>query len=460
MFESLTNKLSSVFSKLTSRGVLSEKDIDAAMEEIKDALIDADVSLSVIKKFISEVKANSLGEKLIRSVTPGQLIIKLVYDQLVKALGSENCSIKFGASPSVILMVGLQGSGKTTTAAKLAKRLKDKQNKKVLLASLDIYRPAAQEQLAQLAEQIGGHSLPIIAGQSVEDITKRALEEGKKGCYDVIVLDSAGRLQIDEVLMQEVLKVKQLANPAEILLVADAMLGQTSCEVAKAFNDYLSITGIALTRIDGTGRCGAALSMKSVSGADIKFMGTGEKLEDFEEFHPERIAGKILGHGDIVSLVERAMEKIEQDEAQRLNERIMMGKFNLEDMLSQFKQIKKMGSLSSIASMLPGMGQFASKLASADSANMLKRQEAIILSMTIKERKNPDIIKANRRKRIALGAGVDVSEVNKLLKSYEQMETLFKRMGKLGGMASMLNSPLIKNSPLGNIFGGNNKFPF
>ncbi len=458
MFENLTDKLGSVFAKITSRGVLNEKDIDEAMREIRIALLEADVALPVVKEFIAKVKEQALGEKVIRSIQPGQMVVKIVHDELVKVLGSDESALNFNVvPPAVILMAGLQGSGKTTTAAKLAKMLGKK--RKVLLASLDVYRPAAQEQLAQLAEQIGGSSLPIVEGQKPCDITKRALDVAKKGGYDVLILDSAGRLHIDNELMNELVEVKKIANPAEILLVADAMMGQDACNVAKEFNERLGVTGIVLTRIDGSSRAGAALSMRMVAQVPVKFLGTGEKIDEFEEFHPDRIAGRILGQGDVVSLVENAIEKIDREEADKMAQQMMKGKFDLDDLLSQLRQIQKLGSLGGIMSMIPGLSKFKNQIESAGIGdNLIKKQEAIILSMTKLERKSPDVIKASRKKRIAAGAGVEVHEVNKLLKQYEQMADMMKKFGK-GGLGSMMS--MMKNFPMGKLPGGmGNRFPF
>ena len=463
MFDALSEKLSAAFSKITSRGVLNEKDIDEAMREIRVALLEADVSLPVVKTFIAQVKEQALGEKVVKSIQPGQMVIKIVHDELVKLLGSTSSELNLNAVPPVcILMVGLQGSGKTTTSAKIANRLKNK--KKVLLVSLDIYRPAAQEQLAQLASQIGVDALPVIKGEKPSETTKRAISEGKKGGYDVIILDSAGRLHIDDDLMQEVIEVKKIASPTETLLVADAMIGQDSCVVAKEFNEKVGITGIVLTRIDGSARAGAALSMKMVADVPIKFLGTGEKIAEFEEFHPDRLAGRILGQGDVVSLVEKAIENVDRDEAEKMAHKMMKGKFDLEDMLSQLRQVQKLGSMGSLLGLIPGLSKFKTQIEQAGIGdNLIKRQEAIILSMTKSERRNPDLIKASRKKRIALGAGVEVHEVNKLLKSYEQMSTMMKRMGKMGGLGSLMGKgmPNLQNNPLNKMLGGmGNKFPF
>ncbi len=463
MFESLSDKLTTVFNKITSRGVLSEDDINTTMREIRIALLEADVSLPVVKDFIAHVKEQALGEKVVRSIQPGQMVVKIVHDELLKLLSSDNEALNLNApSPVCVLMVGLQGSGKTTTSAKIAKRLSLKQKKKVLLVSLDIYRPAAQEQLAQLANQIGTVSLPIIKDEKPIDTTKRAIDFAKKGGFDVVILDSAGRLHIDQELMDEVKEVKKIANPTEVLLVADAMIGQDACIVAKEFNEQIGVTGLVLTRIDGSSRAGAALSMKMVAGVPIKFLGVGEKLDEIEEFHADRLAGRILGQGDVVSLVEKAIDNVNKEDAEKMAQKMLKGSFTLEDMLNQLQQIQKIGSLGGIMGMLPGLSKFSAQVEAAGGDKLIKKQEAIILSMTIKERRNPDIIKASRKKRIASGAGVEVHEVNKLLKSYEQMSTMMKQMGKLGGMSKLLGSAMLKKSPFGaNPFGGmGGKFPF
>ena len=459
MFESLTDKLSGVFARITSRGVLNDKDIDEAMREIRVALLEADVALPVVKDFVARVKEEARGEKLVRSIQPGQLVVKIVHDELVKLLGAEDGDLNLNVvPPAVILMAGLQGSGKTTSSAKLAKMLG--KNRKVLLASLDVYRPAAQEQLEQLARQIGGHSLPIVNGEKPLAITGRALDVAKKGGFDVLILDSAGRLHIDDALMEELQAVKKLASPAETLLVADAMMGQDACNVAREFNEKLGVTGIVLTRIDGSSRAGAALSMRMIAGVPVKYLGTGEKTDEMEEFHADRIAGRILGQGDVVSLVERAIEKVDREEADKMAARMMKGKFDLEDLLSQLRQIQKLGSLGGIMGMIPGLSKFKNQIADAGIGDaLIKKQEAIILSMTKAERKNPDIIKASRKKRIAAGSGVEVHDVNKLLKQYEQMASMMKKMGRgggFGGLASMMTTV-----PFGKFPGGTgNKFRF
>lgn len=459
MFESLTDKLSGVFARITSRGVLNDKDIDEAMREIRVALLEADVALPVVKDFVARVKEEARGEKLVRSIQPGQLVVKIVHDELVKLLGAEDGGLNLNVvPPAVILMAGLQGSGKTTSSAKLAKMLG--KNRKVLLASLDVYRPAAQEQLEQLARQIGGHSLPIVNGEKPLAITGRALDVAKKGGFDVLILDSAGRLHIDDALMEELQAVKKLASPAETLLVADAMMGQDACNVAREFNEKLGVTGIVLTRIDGSSRAGAALSMRMIAGVPVKYLGTGEKTDEMEEFHADRIAGRILGQGDVVSLVERAIEKVDREEADKMAARMMKVKFDLEDLLSQLRQIQKLGSLGGIMGMIPGLSKFKNQIADAGIGDaLIKKQEAIILSMTKAERKNPDIIKASRKKRIAAGSGVEVHDVNKLLKQYEQMASMMKKMGRGGGFGGLAS--MMKNVPFGKFPGGTgNKFPF
>jgi len=433
MFESLSQRLSGVFDKLTGRGALSEADVTEALREVRVALLEADVALSVVKDFVGRVKARAIGQDVIKSVTPGQLVVKIVHDELIATLGTDGVELNLNAvPPAVILMVGLQGSGKTTTSGKLAVRLK-KDKKKVLLASLDVYRPAAQQQLEILARQADVGSLPILMGEMPVAITKRALDVGRKEGYDVVILDTAGRLHIDQELMAEVAAVRDVAKPVETLLVVDAMIGQDAVTLAHEFNEKVGVTGMVLTRVDGDSRGGAALSMRAVTGRPIKFLGMGEKLEALEPFHPDRLAGRILGMGDVVSLVEKAMENIEQDEAEKLAKRIEKGKFDLNDMLSQFKQVEKMGDLKGIIGMLPGLGKMANQLKDAKiDDKMVGRQKAVILSMTLAERKNPDLIKASRKKRIAAGSGVSVQDVNKLLKQYQQMADVMKKVGKLG----------------------------
>jgi signal recognition particle subunit SRP54 len=435
VFEALSDKLSGVFDGLRARGSLNEADVTEALREVRLALLDADVALPVVRDFVAKVRERAIGSEVLDSVTPGQQVVKIVNDVMIESLGGEGAvPINLAAAaPVPILMVGLQGSGKTTTSGKIALRLKDRQKRRVLLASLDTQRPAAQLQLAQLADQAGVPSLPIIAGQTPVQIATRAMDVGRREGFDVVILDTAGRLSIDQELMDEVRQVRAATNPAETLLVVDAMTGQDAVNTAKAFNDALQITGIVLTRMDGDARGGAALSMRAVTGAPIKLIGVGEKQDALEDFHPERVTGRILGMGDIVGLVERATETIDQAEAEKLAAKMMKGKFDLEDYASQLRQIGKMGNLTSMLDMLPGMGKFKQQLAGAElDTKVFKRQAAIISSMTKKERHQPDIIKANRKKRIAAGSGTSVQDVNRLLKQFDEMSTMMKKMGKLG----------------------------
>ena len=435
MFEALSDKLSGVFDRLRARGLLNEADVTEALREVRLALLDADVALPVVRDFIAKVRERAVGAEVLSSVTPGQQVVKIVNDVMIEALGGSGAvPINLNAvAPVPILMVGLQGSGKTTTSGKIARRLTERLKRKVLLASLDTQRPAAQLQLAQLADQAGVPSLPIIAGQTPVQIAIRAMDVARREGFDVVILDTAGRLSIDQELMDEVRQVRAATNPAETLLVVDAMTGQDAVNTAKAFNDALSITGIVLTRMDGDARGGAALSMRAITGAPIKLIGVGEKQDALEDFHPERVAGRILGMGDIVGLVERASETIDQAEAERLAAKMMKGKFDLEDFASQLRQISKMGNLSGILGMLPGAGKIKQQLAGADlDTKILKRQAAIISSMTMKERRTPDIIKANRKKRIAAGSGTSVQDVNRLLKQFDTMSDAMKKMSKLG----------------------------
>ena len=434
MFQSLSERLGKVFDKLTGRGALSEADVTEALREVRVALLEADVALSVVKDFIAQVKERAVGQDVLRSVTPGQMVVKIVHDELVKVLGgTEETGLSLQAVPPVpVLMVGLQGSGKTTSSAKLALRLKA-DRKKVLLASLDVYRPAAQQQLEILAGQAEVGSLPIVTGEMPVAIAKRAMDVGRREGYDVVILDTAGRLHIDQELMAEVAAVRDAVNPHETLLVADAMTGQDAVVLAREFNEKVGVTGIVLTRVDGDSRGGAALSMRQVTGRPIKYLGLGEKLEALEVFHPDRLAGRILGMGDVVSLVEKAMSTFQEDEAEKLAKRIQKGKFDLEDMLTQLRQVEKMGDLKGIIGMLPGLGKMGEQLKNANiDDKALGRQKAIILSMTGKERRNPDLIKASRKRRIAAGSGVDVQDVNKLLKQFQQMSDVMKKASKLG----------------------------
>jgi signal recognition particle subunit SRP54 len=440
MFDSLSGKLSEVFDKLRRRGALSEADVSDALREIRLALLDADVALPVVKDFIAEIREKAVGAEVLRSVSPGQMVVKIVNDALVAALGGTATPINLLApAPIPILMVGLQGSGKTTTSGKIALRLKTRERKKVLLASLDTQRPAAQLQLEQLAQRAEVASLPIIAGQTPLQIAQRAMDTARREVYDVVILDTAGRLSIDLALMEEVKSIRFAVNPVETLLVVDAMTGQDAVTTAKAFNDALGITGIVMTRLDGDARGGAALSMRAITGAPIKLVGTGEKLDALDNFDPERIAGRILGMGDIVGLVERAAETIDKDEAEKLAKKMAKGKFDLEDYASQLKQISKMGSLSGILGMLPGIGKIKKQIADANlDTTMFKQQAAIISSMTKAERRNPDLLKASRKKRVAAGSGTTVQEVNKLLKQFDDMSTMMKRMNKAGGQEALM----------------------
>ena len=452
MFESLSSRLGEVFERLKKRGALTEADVSEALREVRVALLEADVALPVVKDFIAKVKERAIGQEVIRSITPGQMVVKIVHDVLVDTLGQAE-EINLIATPPVpVLMVGLQGSGKTTTSGKIALRLRTKDRKKVLLASLDVYRPAAQQQLEILAKQAEVGSLPIIMGEKPVAIARRAMDVGRREGYDVVILDTAGRLHIDEELMAEVAAVRDAVNPAETLLVVDAMTGQDAVNVAREFNEKVGVTGMVLTRVDGDARGGAALSMRAVTGRPIKFLGAGEKLDALEVFHPDRVSGRILGMGDVVSLVEKAMENFEQDEADKLAAKMAKGKFDLEDMASQFRQMKKMGDLKGVLGMLPGMGKMKQQIDNANiDPRMINRQEGIILSMTVAERKNPDLIKASRKRRIAAGAGVSVQDVNKLLKNYQQMADVMKKVSKMGKKGLM-------RAGLGNLLGGGGGF--
>jgi signal recognition particle subunit SRP54 len=440
MFDSLSNKLGDVFDRLRRRGSLSEADVTEALREIRLALLDADVALPVVKDFINDIRVKAVGTEVLRSVSPGQMVVKIVNDALIAALGGTAVPLNLLApAPIPILMVGLQGSGKTTTSGKIALRLKTKERKKILLASLDTQRPAAQLQLEQLAKRAEVASLPIIPGQTPLQIAHRAMDTARREVFDIVILDTAGRLSIDLALMEEVKAVRAAVNPVETLLVVDAMTGQDAVTTATAFNQALGITGIVMTRLDGDARGGGALSMRAVTGAPIKLVGTGEKLDALDNFDPERVAGRILGMGDIVGLVERAAEHIDQVEAEKLAKKMAKGKFDLEDYANQLKQIAKMGSLSGIMGMLPGIGKIKQQLADANlETTLFKRQAAIIGSMTKAERRNPDLLKASRKKRIAAGSGTSVQDVNKLLKQFDDMSTMMKRMNKMGGQAAMM----------------------
>jgi len=435
VFDALSSKLSGVFDRLRRRGALTEMDVAEAMREIRLALLDADVALPVVKDFIAKTRERAVGAEVLDSISPGQQVVKIVHDVLVEALGGAGAvPINLNAvSPVPILMVGLQGSGKTTTSGKIALRLAKRDRKRVLLASLDTQRPAAQLQLQQLAERAGVSSLPIIAGQTPLEIARRAMDTGRREVFDVVILDTAGRLSIDEALMEEVRQIRAATNPAETLLVVDAMTGQDAVNTARAFNEAVGITGIVMTRMDGDSRGGAALSMRAVTGAPIKLTGSGEKLDALEDFHPERVAGRILGMGDVLGLVERASEMVDQADAEKLAKKMAKGTFDLQDFADQLKQIGKMGSLQSILGMLPGGAKLQAAAGDAKlDPKLLARQIAIVSSMTAKERKNPDILKASRKKRIAAGSGTSVQDVNKLLKQFDDMSDMMKRMTKMG----------------------------
>tara|TARA_R110002095_G_scaffold208917_3_gene194958 strand:- start:1696 stop:3255 length:1560 start_codon:yes stop_codon:yes gene_type:complete len=433
MFDSLSEKLGGVFSKLRGKASLSENDVMAVSREIRIALLEADVALPVVKDFIDTIKDRAVGHDVVKGVNPAQQVIKIVHDALVEMLGSESADLQFATAPSAYLMVGLQGSGKTTSTAKIAKILTEKNNKKVLMASLDVYRPAAQEQLKILGEQTNIATLPIVEGQKPVDIAKRAMDTGRKEGYDVVMLDTAGRLSIDETLMQEVEDIKKATNPVETLLVADAMTGQDAVNTAKIFDERVSITGIMLTRVDGDARGGAAMSMKAVTGKPIKLIGVGEKWSEVETFHPERVAGRILGMGDVVSLVEKAVETVDQAEAERMAKKFKKGQFDFNDLLSQIRQMNKMGGMGSLMKLMPGLSGMASKLEEAGfDESIIKKQEAIIQSMTPTERAKPDLMNGSRKKRIASGSGTTVQEINALVKQQKQMQVMMKRMRKMG----------------------------
>ncbi len=440
MFEGLQSKLGDIFDGLKKRGALKEADVDAALREIRVALLEADVALSVVKSFIDGVRDKAVGQEVLRSVQPGQQVVKIVHDHLVEMLGGtvpESLNTEV-SPPACILMVGLQGSGKTTTSAKIGLRLKTRDKKKVLMASLDIYRPAAQQQLQQLGQQTDVQVLAPIFGEQPVAIAKRAMQTGRTEGYDAVILDTAGRLHIDQELMGEVAQVRDVAKPSETLLVVDAMTGQDAVNLAKEFDEKVGITGIVLTRVDGDARGGAALSMRSVTGKPIKLLGTGEKMDALDAFDANRVAGSILGMGDVVGLVEKAQQVVEEEEAEKLAKKMMKGEFTLEDMVDQFRKIRQMGSLDGILGMLPGAAKAKQQMAAANvDDKMLAHQEAIILAMTPKERRNPKILNGSRRRRIATGSGTTVQEVNRVLKQHKQMSQMMKKVGKKG-MAGMM----------------------
>lgn len=453
MFDNLTKRLTSIFDGLTRKEIITENDVEKAIREIRIALLEADIPLTVAKDLIERIKEKAVGEKTIKSVSPTDQIIKIVNDEIVIMLGGNPASeikdpeeyfkteeiFTFNKKGThIILMAGLQGAGKTTSVGKLAKFIKEKYKKNPLLASVDIYRPAAQEQLHTLGQQIGVDVLQIENNEDVKSITKRALSQAKKDDYDVLIIDTAGRLQIDEKMMDEIKTVSKIAKPDDIFLTADAMLGQESINIAKAFKDAIQITGIVMTRLDSDARGGAALAMRYITGAPIKFAGVGEKLDDFEPFYPNRIASRILGMGDVVSLVEKAQDNIDEEEAKKMTEKMMDGKFDFNDMLSQIRQMKKMGSLKGILKMIPGISKMQDQLKKAGiDDNMVKTQEAVILSMTKKERENPNILLAGRKKRIAKGAGVSVKDVEKMIKHLNKIKSTMKQVKKMGGMEAV-----------------------
>lgn len=432
MFNSLSQRLLNVLDKLKKRGFLSENDVNDAMREMRIALLEADVALPVVKDFIETAKEKAIGQEIIKSINPAQMVVKIVHDQLIEKLGKEVSSINlFAPAPFSILMAGLQGSGKTTSTAKLAKYIRQKYGKKILLVSLDIYRPAAQEQLETLAKQLEIISLPIVKGEKPLDISKRALALAKTQGFDLIIFDSAGRLHIDSDLMAELKNVKDLIKPLETFLVADAMTGQDAVVMAKAFNESLGLTGIILTRIDGDSRGGSALSMRHVTSCPIKFLGVGEKVDQLEVFDPKRLADRILDMGDILSLVEKAAEIAEVEDAEKLAKKLKKGQFDFNDMAQQIIQMQKMGGLSSLMSMIPGLGQIKNAVQGVND-KVIMRQLAIIRSMTLQERVNYQILNASRKRRIASGAGVEVMEINRLLKHLQHMQKMTKHLGKVG----------------------------
>jgi signal recognition particle subunit SRP54 len=455
MFDGLQERLGAVFDQLKRRGALSEDDVNAALREVRVALLEADVALPVVKDFVEAVRERAQGQEVLRSVTPGQMVVKIVHDHLVETLGSEAVPLDLNApAPVVVMLVGLQGSGKTTTTAKVALRLKDREKKKALMASLDVRRPAAQEQLAVLGLQCDVRTLDVVPGEPPVAIARRAVQTAALEGFDVVLLDTAGRLAIDEALMAEVAEVRDAAKPHETLLVADAMTGQDAVTVARNFQDKVGLTGIVLTRVDGDARGGAALSMKAVTGCPIKLLGTGEKIDALEVFHPERIAGRILGMGDVVSLVEKAAETIEQEEAEKLARKIEKGKFDLDDFAGQLGQLQKMGGLSGLMGLMPGVPKIQQQMKDAKiDDGMVRRQLAIMSSMTPHERRRPEVIKASRKQRIAKGSGTTVQEVNKLLKQFMEANRMMKKVKKLG------KKGLMRHGLPGAFPGGSGGFP-
>ena len=455
MFDSLSDRLGGVFDRLRGRGALREDDVREAMREVRVALLEADVALPVVRRFIDAVTEKAIGQDVLRSVTPGQQVVKIVHDELVEMLGGEGeVGLELAvAPPAVIMMVGLQGSGKTTTTAKIAKMLREKHGKKVLMASLDVQRPAAQEQLAVLGEQVEVATLPIVQGQLPTDIATRALQAAKLQAVDVLMLDTAGRLHVDEALMAEMKAVAAIAKPHEVLLVVDSLTGQDAVNVAQSFSGEVDLTGVVLTRMDGDARGGAALSMRAVTGKPIKFAGTGEKIDALESFQPGRVAGRILGMGDVVSLVEKAAATIEQEDAERMAERMMKGQFDMNDLRQQLRQMQNMGGLGMLAGMLPGMKKAKQALAqSGMDDKVLVHMDAIIGSMTPKERARPELLNAKRKIRVAKGSGMQVQDINKLLKMHQEMGRAMKQIRKMGGMKGL--GALMGRGGLGGLGGG------
>jgi signal recognition particle subunit SRP54 len=445
MFDSLSERLGGILDRLTRRGALTEADVDVSLREVRRALLEADVALDVVRSFTEQVKKNAVGIAVIKSVTPGQMVVKLVHDQLIETLGANADPIDLNApAPVGIMMVGLQGSGKTTTTAKIARRLTEQGKRRVLMASLDTRRPAAMEQLAVLGRQVSVDTLPIVAGQTPPQIARRAMEAARLGGFDVVMLDTAGRTTLDDEMMAEAASVKQAAGPHEVLLVADALTGQDAVNLARSFDERVGLTGIVLTRVDGDGRGGAALSMRAVTGKPIKLIGTGEKLDALEEFHPSRIADRILGMGDIVSLVEKAAATIDAEKAARVAEKMRKGAFDLADLREQLVQMQSMGGIGGLMGMMPGIAKMKNQIANAGlDEKILKRQMAIIDSMTPKERRNPDVLKASRKRRIAEGSGTKPEDINRLLKMHRGMADMMKAMasqkrGPMAGLAQMM----------------------
>ena len=451
MFENLTNKLETIFSKLKSAPSLNEKQVDTGLKEIRLALLEADVALSVAKQFIEKIRPKAIGQEILKSISPGQMIVKIVYDELVNFLGEKNQELNLSsAPPACLILVGLQGSGKTTSAAKLARLIEKKNNKKVFLVSLDVYRPAAQEQLKVLAEANKINHLPVISGQQPLDITKRALNAATLNGSDIIIFDTAGRTQVDLPMMSEIRQIKSIVNPIETILVADSLTGQVAANVAKEFDKTVDISSIILTRVDGDGRGGAALSMKHITNKPIKYIGVGEKIDDLEIFHPERIANRILGMGDVVSLVEKASEGIDQEKLKKTEEQLKKGLFTLDDYLSQVRQMRKMGGMDGVMSLLPGVNKIKKQMDNASiDEKIITTNEAIILSMTKKEKEDSKVINGSRKKRIAAGAGTDVSTINKLLKQFKMMTEMMKKMSK--GKRSAIPSGAIPDELLNEI---------